>query len=769
MCPDNRIPVAFAFRGDRPVESSQPVSELRYRAFISYSHRDEAFAIWLHKDLETYRVPSRLVGQHTAAGTIPRRLNPVFRDREELSSSPELGSKINEALSQSENLIVICSPAAATSRWVDEEVLAYKRMGRGDRIFCLIVDGEPNASYMPGREAEECFCAALRFQIGADGQPTRERTEPIAADVREGKDGKSNARLKLIAGMLGVGFDALKQREQQRRVRRMTAIAVLAVIVMLVTSVLAVYALISRHAAVIAQHQAVVARQAAERRQKQAEDLVGFMLGDLTDKLNEVDRLDILQAVDDKALAYFDSLPAADANDDALLLRVKGLQNIGSVRRSQGHIPQALDAFVAATKLAAELLRRSPTDISRQAAYAYSLTWDGYVYWHQGDLDHALQSFQTASASLEQAHATKPADDGLTTKLAIAHNNIGHVLETRGNFSGAGDQYAIMLKLYLALAVRDPKNSKLQSSIGDAWDNLGKLALEQGRLDEAIADYRKDLNIKAVLAARDLANHDAQGNLMVSNAILGRTLALCGDMQAAMRYTQAAVDSGNALSAVDSSDTVTQEDLALYSQQLGGLLRQAGRLDAADSLETEALAIFAALVAKDPSNTGWQKEYAQTRIEAARLKSQQGDLAGAQVSVEAALQTLGALRKQQTSNPSLALLSAQASILLGQITAKRGDEDAARTAWALARDTVTPVVNAGDDPNALATAASASLLLDEDDTARPLLAKLEAMGYQTPDFGALVAAKHVAYTVDAEAVRRIATANQAPVTSKMNP
>ncbi|MDE2258559.1 MAG: toll/interleukin-1 receptor domain-containing protein, partial [Xanthomonadaceae bacterium] len=261
------------------MEGSQPVSELRYRAFISYSHRDEAFAIWLHKALETYRVPSRLVGTRTAAGEIPRRLNPLFRDREELSSSPELGSKINEALSQSENLIVICSPAAAASRWVDEEVRAYKRMGRGERIFCLIVDGEPNATDLPGREAGECFCPALRFQLDANGQLANERTEPIAADARAGKDGKANAKLKLIAGLLGVGFDALKQREQQRRVRRMTAIAALAVIVMLVTSVLAVYALISRR-------QAVVAQQSAERRQKQAEDLVGFMLGDLNDKLD---------------------------------------------------------------------------------------------------------------------------------------------------------------------------------------------------------------------------------------------------------------------------------------------------------------------------------------------------------------------------------------------------------------------------------------------------------------------------------------------------
>src|SRR6185437_4559850 len=196
-------------------ESSSP-SGFAYRAFLSYSHADSAWCDWLHKALETWHVPSRLVGKQTAHGIIPRKLAPIFRDRDELPSAHDLNNKVAAALAQSESLIVICSPASAASRWVNEEVLAYKRLGRAERIFCLIVDGEPNASELAGREAEECFCPALRFQLDDNGQP------------------------KLIAGMLDVGFDALKQRELQRRNRRMTAIAALAMIVMLVTSVLAV-------------------------------------------------------------------------------------------------------------------------------------------------------------------------------------------------------------------------------------------------------------------------------------------------------------------------------------------------------------------------------------------------------------------------------------------------------------------------------------------------------------------------------------------------
>ena len=90
------------------MSESSSSSGFPYRAFISYSHADKAWADWLHKALETYRVPSRLVGTTTAHGTILRRLNPVFRDRDELSSAPELGTRINQELAQSKNLIMVC-------------------------------------------------------------------------------------------------------------------------------------------------------------------------------------------------------------------------------------------------------------------------------------------------------------------------------------------------------------------------------------------------------------------------------------------------------------------------------------------------------------------------------------------------------------------------------------------------------------------------------------------------------------------------------------
>lgn len=89
-------------------DSDAPGDKFKYWAFISYSHQDKRWGDWLHRALETYRLPRHLHGGRD--GDIPRRLMPVFRDREELPSSANLGQVIAEALQQSRTLIVICSP-----------------------------------------------------------------------------------------------------------------------------------------------------------------------------------------------------------------------------------------------------------------------------------------------------------------------------------------------------------------------------------------------------------------------------------------------------------------------------------------------------------------------------------------------------------------------------------------------------------------------------------------------------------------------------------
>jgi eukaryotic-like serine/threonine-protein kinase len=709
--------------------SATPV--FRYRAFISYSHQDKSWAGWLHKALETYAIPKRLVGQVTAFGVIPKRLAPIFRDRDELASATDLGRKVNEALEQSSNLIVICSPPSAASRWVNEEVLAFKRLGRSDRILCLIVDGEPNASELPGRETEECFASALRYHLGADNTLSHERTEPIAADARAGKDGKTNAKLKLIAGVLNVDFDALKRRELQRRTRRMAAFATLSLIVMAVTTTLAITA--------------VIARNAAVRRQKQAENLVDFMLGDLNDKLAQVSRLDIMEAVDDHAMSYFQSLPTTDVTDESLTQRAKALEKIGSVRMDQGHLPAAMDSYQAALKLDAKLADAAPDDISKQLAYAEIWAFIGMDHWQQGQLDAAQQGFTSAQTVLERAEQHTAKSPQLQFQLATIDNDIGHVLEARGNLDEATNQYRSTLAICEKLVAQQPDNAEWMASLGVAHNNLGKMALMRGDLATAVAQYTDDDKIESKLADHDPNDNNQRESMQIVRAILGRTLALAGDTTTGTRYLQQAVELANQLTAVDPHNTGFQERLAQYGTQLSRLQRLHGELSSANVLTTHALAIFLALTRQDPANSAWQREFAEAKLERAEQLLAVDDADAARTQVQAAQQILDPLCAKQPDDRATLLATVNAALLLASMTS---DAQAAQQFRNNALIAIQAVKSGKDDPRLLALEAQALLSLDKQTQAQAVIHKLWISGYRDASLLAVLKRERIDFPIN---------------------
>ncbi len=705
----------------------------KYSAFLSYSHQDERWGRWLQRALETYRVPSRLVGRTTTSGVITRRLGPIFRDRSDLPTATDLGATITEALRASANLIVICSPNSATSRWVNEEIRVFRALGRGHRIFCLIVDGEPHASDKPGREVDDCFAPALRFIESADGQPTGQRAEPIAADARPGADGRTNAKLKIVAGLLDVGLDELKQREQRRRYQRLAVVAGLALVVMFVTTGLAI--------------EAQIARRAAEQRRKAAESLVDFMLADLNDKLRQVQRLDILEAVDNQAMAYFLAQPIAEMTDQTLALRAKALLKIGNVREDQGNLPAAMESYAAASDVAAELVRRNPGDPDLEAAYAETLNHTGNAYWYQGDLDHALECFQRAVAMLEAATGKRASSDWLFA-LSSARTNAGRVLEARGDFAAAKPLYEAVLATSQRQAAREPNDTRWQTNVADADDSLGKLALQQGQLAQAVAAYRDVQQAKEGLWRQDPANRDVQESLLLSEAILGRTLALCGADEVAASYVRSAVTRASALVAFDATQADWRMELGKYSALLGGLERRAGRLEEAADRNRDALRVLQELTVTDATNSSWRRELASARVEAGRLQLAVGDFAEAGRLLDAALTTITSERAGNPQDRGLRLLEAQARIVQGRVAMQRDHVVAARDHWTQARDVVAPAAQVGADPNFLAAWAGSLLLLGDAKHAAPVLARLATMGFRTPDFEALAAAAGQAYRVD---------------------
>lgn len=207
--------------------------DARYDAFISYCHHsaDRRSAKWLQRFLEGYRTPRALRRRG-----VPSRLRRVFRDDDELAASSDLGEGIGAALSASRFLVVICSPRTPHSRWVNEEIDRFTRMGRGREIVTFLIEGEPADAFPP----------SLLAWPGTS-EDASSSAEPLAADARpqEGQSARRrrhHAALKILAAILGVEFDELRQRHQERALRRLAlsaSAATLGVVLLASLSVLA--------------------------------------------------------------------------------------------------------------------------------------------------------------------------------------------------------------------------------------------------------------------------------------------------------------------------------------------------------------------------------------------------------------------------------------------------------------------------------------------------------------------------------------------------
>ena len=481
----------------------------KYRAFLSYSHRDAKWADWLHKGLEAYRPPKILIGTSTVRGVVPKRLTPIFRDREELASATDLGSVISEALQQSACQIVICSPQAAKSHWVNEEIIAFKRLGREDRIFCLIVAGEPNATDQPGAVEEECFPPALRFRLGADGQLSDVRTEPIAADARPGKGGRQAAKLKLIAGVLGLGYDALRRREQQRRNRRLFAITCAALAGMAVTSGLAGYALVQRGAA---QRQTKRAEAEAETAKQTTNFLVDlFRISDPSEaRGNSVTAREML----DKGAARIDRELAQQPAIQSTLM-----DTVGAVYMGLGLYKEARPLLDRAVEQRRQFAAADSTVLSA------SLSHLGELQTLQANFDAGEKSYREAIAH-ESAQQDTPQN---RAALAKTLHGLGFVLERQGRYADAEQSFRKALELQRQ--VLGPAHADIARTLQD----LANVIDESGSLKAAIPVMRQALDMQ-----RQLNGSQPDPGLAEAINDLGTLLYESGDYDAAEKlYVEA--------------------------------------------------------------------------------------------------------------------------------------------------------------------------------------------------------------------------------------
>lgn len=461
-------------------------AEFTYEAFISYSHADETWARWLHRAIETYRIPKRVIAER---GDLPVRLAPIFRDRDELPTAVDLGRKIDEALRASRRMIVVCSPSAAGSRWVNEEIRRFKALGGAERIFAIIVAGEPNAVERGRDAALECFPMELRLS----GQ------EHIAADVRPQGDGRRNAQLKLIAGMVGVGLDDLKRRDQQRRHRRMVAVTIVSVSGLVLTSALAAFAL--------------VARRDAEREAQTSRRTTDFMvqLFNVVDPGEARGRSVTAYEILEKGVDQIHQLNDAP-EVQATLLRTMGkvFTGLGLYDKAAGLLTESLDDRASGSSVGDE-------EMGARVALAHAQYMAG--------------KYDIAEAQYRDVLAALPSGSGWDALHSDAFDGLAEVLTQKGNYDEAFALYDVALPRDRTLwGESSERTAATLDGLASAQFFAKKFGLAKVNFEAALAAYRASLGEDHPRVADEINNlaavYYASGDVTVAAGYYAKTLPL---------------------------------------------------------------------------------------------------------------------------------------------------------------------------------------------------------------------------------------------------
>jgi tetratricopeptide (TPR) repeat protein len=688
-------------RGRRP--------QARYFAFLSYSHKDEELAAWLHSQLEQFKVPASLVGQLTEHGAIPKRLTPIFRDQHELAAADDLGEEIREALAHSRFLIVLCSPNAAHSRWTNAELETFKRTRPDGCILAAIAAGEPFASEIPGREADECFPSALRRKYDRRGRPTGKRAEPLAADLRGDGEARRLGLLKLIAGMLGVGLDDLVQRETTRRQRRLAVLAAASLGGMAVTSTLAVTA--------------IHARDSAREQRRQAESLIAFMVGDLRDKLEPIGKLDVLDGVGSRVLAYYSKQDTSELSDDALMQRSRALNLMAEVAFDRGNLDEAQQLYRQAMAGTAEAVSRSPDDAERLYEHAQNVFWVGEVARFAGRPGESELAYRAYKRLADHMSALEPDNLKYRMEVLYADEDVGISIYNQHRFSEAARQFAGAIVPMGQLAALYPANTTYQKEYGtlQAWSADAQRG--EGNFPGAIAARERQIAALDRVVAR-AADSDARSRLISAHEGLGLLLAETGQSNRAIEEFQSAIGEAEDLIPVEPHNAQWKSMAGDARLQLALTLLSLGRRDEA-AQQTQAGCVLAASL---PATYA----AARTRLGSScmMMRSRLALAGGATEQASGfARQALLSAKSEHSQDPIADRYKvAHAYRLLGDVRQRAGDPAGAKAAWTAGLEQLP--ANATERPNEMNQHLELLTRLGDNKDAAPLKARLDAIGYR---------------------------------------
>lgn len=492
------------------------------------------------------------------------------------------------------------------------------------------------------------------------------------------------------------------------------------------------FALIALVAAALG-YQARRAETLAAQRREEAEGLVDFMLGDLTEKLQPLAKLDLLDGVAQKAMAYLTAEDAGRVPGPLRLRQAKALLTLADVSRSRGDLGGARRALGQAEKLLAVNLAEGPVDAALLKSAGAVAFWFGQLATDQGALDEA-ETYYGRYRDLAQRMATLwPDDPDAWIELSYALSNIGGLKLRKGNAPQAAANFEASVRLKRQALTRRPDDRSLTAELANSLSWQANAEAQQGRLDVAAQLYVQQRQV-----LQDLRHQEPDAPLWsyriaLADRLHGVLLAALGRSDDALATLEDAAQQMDIILRKEPGNQLwrtSQVDILLQSTRVMLVL---GRMAAVKTNLSRTFAQIDDVLAANPGNDVMQRHAATARMLLARylLRSNQPEPA-----MNEAIKAETFIRPKdgwEIKDKLKAILLADILLLRAEISRRQGADGAATDLCREAIDRLRSFAAGGDfrvldpwtrahgctgDRSAVATAVQA----------------LQQMGYRDPDY-----------------------------------
>jgi len=441
-----------------------------------------------------------------------------------------------------------------------------------------------------------------------------------------------------------------------------------------------------------------------------------------------IGKLDTLDGVGERVLAYYHRQPISDLSDAALSQRSQALSLMAEVATQRGNTEGALRLYREAMAGTAEAIRRKPDDPQRLFEHAQNVFYVGEIAYGRGQLDEAAAQFGEYKRLADQMVTLDSNNMKWRMEVQNALTNLGSVRLAQRRFPESAALSEQALGTIQALTTADPNNREYRQSLAECLAWSADAESYAGHIDRAVALRERHVALLTALLSQT-GDVGYRQRLVPAERKLGFLYAIRGQTDLAAQHMRAAVAQGDQLTPIEPSNSKWLESSALAKYYLAYVLAITGKADEASEQNESFCATVSRLIAKDPSLADWRIDYRECWIMRGYIARAKGANADAANAAEQALRIGKSFKSTDPATDAFAL--ARAYRLLGDARKGLGDSAGAATAWNAAFQALPRVP--AERLNETQEHAIILQRIGRTAEAQQLNQRLSAMGYRLPE------------------------------------